>query len=284
MNSTYQLKSKKVFFNYLFLQKVKLLAHDNIAFKQQDYLIHGLWIIFYELLNHRDIELREYVNSLEEKNGFVRIDIDFVSIFSCIGTKFKTSVSRLFNNYKLKDYINLAHSDVMYIEEDGFYINIKVFLLRFKNKNNQYLPIHNNEFINNMFKYINKFNGKKTQDILYCLSLGLLVNLSKAKEFSIVQITKQKDYNITRLKRLQNQYLELLVIVKAIDSYYYNVRKNSYIININADGISVFNKKTFIKQYVKDIFKQIRFYKLDYLKLFNLFKIPLNQKHILNPQ
>lgn len=272
---------KKIFFNYNFLQKIKLLADNNIVFKKEDYLVSGLCIILYELLNHRQSDLKEYVSSLEGINGFIKIDIPFPDVFVSVSNKFKLSVNRILNTYKLKDYINLAHSDILYIEEKSFSINIKTFLLRYQGKNNQYIPLDNYEFINNVFKELDRLQGKKTQDILYCLSLGLLLNISKDNEFSITQVTKQKDCNISRIKKLQEQYLELLIILKAIDTWEYNSRNNSYIINKTILFIKKFSCKTFAKEYVKDIYLKLKTYKLDYLYLFNEFQISITQKRII---
>lgn len=276
------MQNKKIFFNYIFLQKIKLLADSSVAFKKEDYLISGLWIILYELLNHRQGDLTEYVNSIEEKNGFIKIDMPFIDIFSSISNKFKLSVKRIFNTYKLKDYINIAHSDVMYLEDESFYLNVKTFLLRYKGKNNQYLPLDNYEFINNIFKELYKIEGKKTQDILYCLSLGLLLNISKPNEFSIMQITKQKDCNISRIKKLQEQYFELLILFKAIDRWEYNSRSNSYIINKTITCIKRFSSKTFSKQAIQKVLIYLKKYRLDYLTLFQVCNIPINKKRILN--
>ena len=238
-------KSTKIFFNFNFIQKIKTLSKLDYTSKREEFLIFGLWIIFYELLNHRDKELNKYVNTKEEKNGFIKIDFNFIDAFRVLDNKFYTSIKKIYNKYKLNEYINIFFKDIMVVGQDHFYINNKFFLLRFKNKNNQYLTFNNEEFLNNIFTYIKKLDGKKVQDILYITSLGFLCNISSDNEFSILSLTKQRDYNISRLRNKQNEYLDVLMILSGIKQYKYIKKNNCYIINIADKYITKWRAKTF---------------------------------------
>lgn len=252
--------TKKYFINYNFLNIIKKLNnYSDISSKKQDFLVCGLLILFYELANHKDKELNKYVNSLESNNNCVKLDFNFIDSFKVLGQPFYVAIKRIYAHYRLAEWINLFYKEVLFLEGDSFYINIKILLLRFKEKNNQYIPLSSPLFIDNIFIYINNLAGKNSQDILHLVALGVLINCEQNKQFALLALSRSVDYNITRQKNHLMELLNLLVQLQGIENWQYINKSNSLIINCASKFfITIFKAKTFIKNKILDLFSQTK--------------------------
>ena len=301
--------SKKFNIPTYFIQNFKKVNFDSTVFNKQHYITWAIFLLIYEAINHVDPYLKEELRTsklirMVMNNGFVALGSLDGSLYDLLKLyypkKFSYDLKRLMEQYNIQEFIQINYQHMIKFQDNEIFLHAKSFLMFHISfgaiKNNKYHTINSYQKLDmldlktNLFSLIEEKDGNDTQDILYSLSLGLYINIFSGSKnnFSVSELTKSLDVNITRQVEQLKDCLYLLCSLGGIKDFEYNKRTNSFFISVNnvLQKNFLFNKKTFnlhketLFLYARKIVKELKYsyteivlrkdiFQLMHLKLFD---------------
>lgn len=262
----------------------------------------GIFLLIYEAINHANPHLKEALRTKKLVDGFLDVGglDDLLKLY--YPKKFCYDLKRLMEQYNIQEFMQINYRHMLKFQDDSTFLHAKSFLMFHVTfgpmKNNKYHTINSYQKLDmldlktKLFALIDEKNGNDTQDILYSLSLGLYINMfaGAKNNFSVRELTKSLDINISRQVEKLKDVLYLLCSCGGIKDFEYNKRTNSFFISVNnvLQKNFLFNKKTFnlhkenLFLYAKKILKEFK-YSYEKIVLKNdIFQL-MNQKLFDSP-
>lgn len=257
-------KNTTIKFNKNLSNLIKTNCLENTPLKKKHFIASALFILLHEIINNHN---KNKHFSIISNNTRITINLSLLDIlckFNDIGgsAELKREFKRVIEANKIIDFINKNYSSIINIQNNSISLDKKHFLIdgNFKIKEN--LIIRNYQytkykklykFKQNIFKEIYSKNPKSIRRLLITLTTGFLFSFSKNDVFEINDICISEDIIITRVKQIQDKYLNYLKKLGAIKDFYYETKYNCYKIAQDyiiktKDVISGYNRKTFNKK------------------------------------
>ncbi|MDR0484256.1 MAG: hypothetical protein LBH40_03155 [Alphaproteobacteria bacterium] len=272
-------KNTSINFNKKLSDLIKENCLSNTPLKKKHFIASSLFILLHEIINKHN-QNKHFIVLNSDSKIIINLDIlDIICKYNDIGgsAELKKELKRIFESLDIIEFINKNYSSIINIniQEDSISLDKKHFLIdgNFKIKENklirnyQYISYKKlNKFKQNIFKELYLETPQSVRTLLTTLTTGFLFAFSKKQIFTIDSISISEDVVITRVKQIQDKYLNYLKKLGAIKDFYYEIKNNCYLIAqdyiIKSKEILLYNYKTFSKK-TKQI--AIHIYKNNYL-------------------
>ncbi len=257
------IKNTTIKFNKKLSDLIKTNCLQNSPLKQKHFIASALFILLHEIINNHN-KNNHFILVNNESKFIINLNIlDILCKFNDIGgsSELKKELKRVMQSLNIIDFINKNYSSMLNIQENSITLDKKYFLIdgNFKLKENKvirnyqytkYKKIY--KFKQNIFKEIFSKNPKSIRSLLIILTTGFLFAFSKNNTFTINSICTSSDTIITRIKNIQDKYLNYLKKLSAIKDFYYESKNNCYLISqdyiISTKKIIAYKYKTFNKK------------------------------------